>query len=381
MKKLLFLLSLSLFLVSCGDKNGFTIKGYYASAPDNTVVYISRYMVSGIDDLLVPFDSAVVRRGKFEFKGVCDKSEVCFVSSSRVVDGSYVVLEPGVVTFDMAERTSRGGTILNDKMNRFLNEKEKVIALRGMCASGILETIASTEEMRDSIVMMASLAGEIFDLYVAKQFNEDSANAFGHFVLTQSVGFASPEVLQSLFERVPENMHDKIYELKKKHVDTALEYNTLSQQYLNAADKALMETAVGKKFLDFELNNIYGGKVLFSDLLLSGNHSVLIFWGSWDKVACDFLKDACSLCVQYEKNGVNLVSVSLDSSVDKCVDFVSGIEGTALHLCNPRGGSAEVASGYGVSALPHALLINRQGTILLRTNSIKDIESKLKELY
>ena len=381
MRKLLYIFSLCVLFVSCDDKNNFTVKGVYGSAPDNTVVYISRYMVSDINEMLVPFDSAVVKNGKFEFEGVCENAEVCFVSSSRVLDGGYLVVEPGVVAFDMAERTSRGGTALNDKMNHFLNEKERIIALRGMCAPGIIETLSPTKELRDSVVMMASLAGKVFDLYVANQFKEDYKNAFGHFLLTQSVGFATSEMLQALFEKLPEGMHDKIYDLKKKQLDAVLGEEDVAQQYIEMADKAAQETAVGKKFIDFELNDIKGGKVLFSDILHSNNYAVLLFWGTWDKNACDFLTDACEQCSKYEDKGCRLVTVSLDSSVEKSLDFVSSIPGSAIHLCNPKGGSAEVASAYGITSLPHALLINGRGTILLRTNSIKDIESKLKELY
>lgn len=380
MKRIAYLLVLFLAVVSCGDRNGYTVKGVYGSAPDNTLVYISRYMASDINDLLVPFDSAVVRNGKFRFKGVGDGAEVCFVSSSQVVDGNYIILEPGVIDFDMTERSVRGGTELNDGLERFLNEKERFIALRGMCAPGILETIAPDKEMRDSIVMMASLAGKVFDLYVVNNFQENAGNVLGHFILTQSVGFVSPDVLSGLFDKVPGHLRDKIYELKKKQNTNLLNRGEMTRQYLADADRAAQETAVGKKYIDFEMNNVFGGKVLFSDVATECDYTVMLFWGSWDEKASGFMRNVESLRGIYEKNRLGLVTISLDSSVEECVAAVSVKDGSVIHLCNPDGGSAEVASGYGVTTLPYALLVNRNGTILLRTSSMNDIESKLKEL-
>ncbi len=380
MKNIVCLLAMLFVAVSCGENNRFAVKGVYESASDNTVMYMSRYMVSGIDDILVSFDSAVVRNGKFEFNGVCAQPQVCFVSSSMVVDGNYIVLEPGTVDFDMAERSVRGGTELNDKMERFLKEKERVIALRGMCAPGVLEAIAPAKEMRDSLIMIADLAGKVFDLYVMKNFEENATNVLGHFMLTQSVGVASPDVLDALFASVPESMRDKMYEIKEKQVKAALEQKKQTAQYVVNAEASAMETAVGKKYIDFELNNVLGEKVLFSNEVKSCDYIVMLFWGSWNESAIVFLKDVESLRSKYDKRKLGLVTISLDSSVDKCLEAVSVKDNSVVHLCNPAGGSAEVASGYGVVGVPYALLINRNGTILLRTSSMKDIESKLKEI-
>ena len=381
MKRIVYLSVLFLGVVSCGDRNGYTVKGVYDSAPDNTVVYMSRYMVSEINDMLVPFDSAVVRNGRFAFKGTCEKAEVCFVSSSKVVDGGYVVIEPGVIDFDMTARGVRGGTELNGRMNRFLNEKERLIALRGMCEPAILDVIAPTEEMRDSVVLMASLAGKVFDLYVSNSFHDNAGNGVGHFILTQSVGFASPYMLSELFEKVPMSFRDKIYELKKKYNNNIIEREKKAQQYIVEAAGAAVETAVGKKYIDFELNGLSGGKVLFSDVVTSCDYTLLLFWGAWDDNASAFMRSFEALRGVFGSNELGLVTISLDASVDNCAGAVSVTDGSVIHLCNPAGGSAEVASGYGVTGLPYALLVNRKGTILLRTNSIKDIESKLQELF
>lgn len=381
MKKIAYLLALIMAVLSCSDGNRYTVKGVYGYAPDNTVVYISRYMASDINELLVSFDSTVVKKGKFEFKGVCEKTEVCFVSSSQVVDGNYIVIEPGTIDFDMAERSSRGGTELNDKMERFLKEKEKVIALRGMCTPGIIDAVASTKEMRDSLIMIADLAGKVFDLYVVNQFNENADNVMGHFILTQSVGFASSEKLSELFDKVPGHLHDKIYELKKRQNSNIMEREKMTQQYVSNAADAAMETAVGKKYIDFEMNNVFGGKVLFSNIVSSADYTVLLFWGAWDETAVSFMKDLESLRSEYDKKQLGLVTISLDSSVDNCTAAVGVVDSSVIHLCNPAGGSAEVASGYGVTGLPYALLVNRDGTILLRTSSMKDVKIKLKELF
>ena len=377
MRSFFYLLLLSFLLLSCNDNSRYVVKGVFRSAPDSTVVYMSRYMASDIDDMLVPIDSAVVKKGKFKFKGVCEKPEVCFISSSSIIDGGYIMLEPGTIRFNMLERTSRGGTLLNDKMERFLNEKEKVIALRGMCAPGILDAIASSDAMRDSIVMIASLAGKVFDLYVADSFEKEQSNELKHFMLTQSVGLVSPEIMLDAFESLPECMHDKIFELKRKQLDGIMEQEGVARRYKHAAEEAVRETAVGKRMVDFELDDLSGDKVLFSDVVTMNNYTVLLFWATWEKEAVAFLRDVELICEKYKGGSVGVVAVSLDGSVEECLPYIAEKDCPTIHLCNPKGGSAEVASAYGVTELPYALLINKHGTIILRTSSVSDIEKRL----
>ena len=52
-----------------------------------------------------------------------------------------------------------------------------------------------------------------------------------------------------------------------------------------------------------------------------------------------------------------------------------------VQLCNPVGGSAEVAAAYGITELPTAVLVNNRGTIISRLSTVDDILKKFEELF
>lgn len=379
MKRSVFALLATVLLAACGNGNGYVIEGRYDAAPDGTVMYMSRYLVDDIEDVLEPVDSAIVKNGRFVFEGPSEDMEVCFISSSRVVDGGFVVVEPGNIGLDMSERTRRGGTENNDVLERFLNEKEKLIAIRSMSNPDILDAIAHDEEVRDSVYLMVKLSGVVFDMYVSKVINENIGNALGHFCLTQSVGLASPEVLYPLFQLLPESFHDKLYEGKLSQLSSGVDTGKAARMYMANADNAARETAVGREAVNFELDDIHGGKVLFSDIVKKNRYTILLFWASWSDGAMSAIRELENVCGGYK--GLGIVAVSLDSSIDECRNAADSSGLQAVYLCNPSGGSPEVASAYGVTGLPAMLVVNSKGTIISRTEYVQDIDKKLKEVF
>lgn len=377
--KNLLLFFVTVLLVSCAHENGYTLKGEYPAAKDGTVVYLSEYMVFDLDDMLVPVDSAVVEGGKFSFKGVADGFDVCFLSSSKVVDGGFVVLEKGDVAFTF-DGAKCGGTLWNKEVSRFMHEREKVLNIKKLASPAMQKRMLLDPEMFDSINELAVYASRIFDSYAVGLIRKNVNNKLGHFFLTQSAGAVSPGRLLPLFPLIPNEFRDKLYDGKKMQVEAEMEEGLDVAKYAMGAQEVAKETAVGKCYRNFELDDIAGGKVLFSDKVAAGRYTILLFWAAWDSRSVEFLKELAATCSGYSGKGLNVVTVSLDDNVGDCAAVVnsSGIAGA--HLCNPLKGSAELASAYGVCELPLCLVINNKGVIISRTSSVDDVKSKLAEI-
>ena len=101
--------------INGGNDAVCTINGRYASAPDGTMLYMTP-----IDDILAPVDSAVVENGCFTFTSSDTALVVRYISSQQVIDGGYIVLEPGVVNVDFAADVFASGTPKNERLNRFM---------------------------------------------------------------------------------------------------------------------------------------------------------------------------------------------------------------------------------------------------------------------
>ena len=95
MKRILFWLVLTAALVSCG-KTAYTIDGIFTT-DDGTEVYLID--LDRGDTLAV----TTVQNGRFSFTG--DVKEPCFVYVGREKTRVSLILEPGIVTADIDERT------------------------------------------------------------------------------------------------------------------------------------------------------------------------------------------------------------------------------------------------------------------------------------
>ena len=152
MRSIIFCLSLFCIL-ACGNRNSYTIEGRYNSAADGTMLYLTAF-----DDILAVIDSTEVEDGRFVFEGVCDTLSVCYISSSQVIDGGFVVLEPGEISFGMGNGTACSGTPLNNAVARFLHERDRLADVRTMVSPAMMDKMNLEKHMTDSLRSVAALA-------------------------------------------------------------------------------------------------------------------------------------------------------------------------------------------------------------------------------
>ena len=377
MKRIVSLLLLASLLFSCSrDVELCTINGRYPSAPDGTVLY-----VTPVDDILSPLDSAMVKSGKFAFSLPGAARQVCFISSQSVLDGNYLVVEPGVLSVDFAADVFARGTAGNDRLGRFMAEKEKIVNLRRMCGPTVVDMFGLDEAMCDSLRDLTAVAGTIFEAYALKEIRENIDAPVGCFYLAQSVGVVSSARLLPLFDRVPPEYRDKLYDAVRKRVETELGNAAVAGKYIDGISENLVATAVGKRFQNFELDNVNGGKLLLSDEVFANRYTLVLFWGSWQSGVEEQLAVLSADYGRYMNKGLQIVGVSLDESAATCKAFADRLQLAWPQLCNPTGGSAEVAAAYGVTELPAAVLVNKKGTVIARMSTIEDVLKKFEELF
>ena len=376
MKKIFYLLLLCLAFSCSKDENACTIYGRYASAPDGTVLY-----VTPIDDILSPLDSAVVKGGKFKLVLDGAPRSVHFVSSQQVIDGGFFVVEPGVVNVDFTGEKFVGGTPANECIGRFMTEKNKIINLRRMVSPEAVDMLGVDDVILDSIKYLVDIAGNVFESYALKQIRENIESHVGYFCLVQSVGVVSSARLLPMFALVPDEYRDSLYNVMRGRIETQIRNMEVAELYVNDTTESLEATAVGKKFQNFELNNINGGKVLLSDEVLANRYTLVLFWATWQEGFKEQLSVLSKAYGKNRSNGLQIVGVSLDGSVEECKAAVDELGLEWVQLCNPAGGSAEVAAAYGITELPSAVLVNKRGTIISRLATIDDVLKKFEELF
>ena len=187
--------------------------------------------------------------------------------------------------------------------------------------------------------------------------------------------------LLPLLDKVPDEFRDRLYDAMRNRVESDVRDAAMAEKYLNDIWKSLEATAVGKKFQDFELDDLNGGKVLLSDEVFANKYTLLLFWAGWQDGVKEQLRVLAESYGKYNANGLQIVGVSLDGDVASCRAVVEELDIAWIQLCNPAGGSAEVAAAYGITELPAAALINNRGTIISRMATVEDMVKKFEELF
>lgn len=358
-----FLLLIVLFIASCsGDK--YRIKGSYEGAADGTKLYIT-----AIDEFFTPIDSAVVRDGLFSFSGKADTPVVRMLISSVELDGGPIVIENGRTDVILGNGMRRGGSTLNKQLQHFYDKRD----VMGRRMESIIDFINGTPSMtasqRDSIQLCVAAAKADFVEMLQRTIGGNMDNALGAFLLTQSEDYFSPDEIYSLMSMVPRHLHDKLFVAMYERVKDE------ASRKMRA-----MATSVGGTYINFELPDADGNKVLLSDIITKNRYTLLDFWASWCAPCRQEMPVIRKIYNDYKKSGVAVVSLSVDSSIEEWKEGISSLGMQWVQLCDVAGGSAEVASAYGVERIPTLILIDSEGKIIMRGEPAVRVAERLSEL-
>ena len=84
---------------------------------------------------------------------------------------------------------------------------------------------------------------------------------------------------------------------------------------------------------------------------------------------------------QYNSKGFEIFSVSLDKDLERWKGAIAQDQlEWPNHVCDLKGWSNEAARAYGVSSIPHAVLIDQEGTIVATHLRGGALVAKLQEL-
>lgn len=350
-------------LAACGN-SGYEINGNYPSAADGTMVYLAN-----LDADFTRIDSAVVKNGLFTFAGRQDTPVVRMILSSMALDGGPVVVENGNIDVQIKNGLRRKGTALNNDMQRFFSERTKMARGIELVGNYLVANKTLTDAQRDSLQNVVAEARASFVSMLQKTIGDNINNSLGAFLLTQSEEYFTPQELHSIMSSVPENLRDERFNAMYARVKVD------AQSTMRA-----FATAVGCPYINFELPDADGKLVLFSNIVNGNKYTLLDFWASWCIPCRQEAPVLKQIAADYGKRGVALVSVSLDSSTEEWKEGIASLGLGWTQLCNPSGGSAEVAAAYGVTSIPMLLLIDSDGKIVMRGEPAYRVAQQLGEL-
>ena len=309
MKRILFWLVLTAALVSCG-KTAYTIDGIFTT-DDGTEVYLID--LDRGDTLAV----TSVQNGRFSFTG--DVKEPCFVYVGREKTRVSLILEPGIVTADIDERTT-GGTPMTDAYNAF---HKRFYAYK-----------------RDQRAEKAALTDSVV------KANPD--NLLGAVAL-EDLAHADTSAFLALYRQTVTDRVRDFYLVR-------MAYDAIELQN---------QTAPGRMFTDYTVvgGNPDGTDVKLSDYVGQGKYILLDHWASWCgpcKAEMPYIKKTWEA---FAGDRFDVVSVAVSDKRDDTVAALAKLDMPWHQILDAQ----KIPSAlYGVNAIPHLILFAPDGTILKR---------------
>jgi peroxiredoxin len=138
-------------------------------------------------------------------------------------------------------------------------------------------------------------------------------------------------------------------------------------------------SAIGTMAADFTQHDTSDSPVKLSDL--RGKYVLLDFWASWCGPCRAENPNVVKAYAKYHSKGFEILAVSLDSKKEAWLKAIQDDKLTWKHVCDLKGWHNEVATLYGIRAVPENLLIDPTGKIIAKKLRGETLENKLAEIF
>lgn len=333
MRKLLLISAVALFAFSCGEKktDGFAIKG-------STNTFAGKIYLQVLEGKTpVSIDSTVVADGTFAFNGKIEMPMAAQLADSTGKNLVWFYLENSdiVIAVDSASKPMLkvSGSSEDSLYRQF---------------TAIMDTVTTESGYN------AATSG-----FVAQHPNSVAA-AYVLFRLMSPM--LSAEQMRAEYAKF----------------DTTIQKSVYLKKVVEKAD-LLDKTAVGTKFVDFELPNTDGVMVKLSDIAGKENWVLLDFWASWCGPCRRENPNVVKAFKEFGKKGFTVFGVSLDKKKEAWIEAIAkdGLDWT--NVSDLKFWECEPAKMYGVGSIPSNVLIAPDGTIAARNLTGETLITFLQE--
>lgn len=371
LKLLSVLFAGALLVGACKQKPAYKVSGTVANPVfEGAKVYLLHGVWSTDNSRM---DSTVVSHGKYEFEGAVVEPECGRIAIMHPEDWQKSVhiplavenVEIKVVTDD-EEWTVVTGSAFNDAYQEYAEAKrEPERKLREISNAFYAKRDAGTltpEEEQQTLRQRNELLREVRNLefdYVKRNINNpafwnDIYNCAATSSLEQQKALIAGANARTKELDVVKGIQERIDRLER--------------------------TAVGQKFTDLKMSDPDGKEVALSDFAGKGKYILIDFWASWCGPCRAELPNVKAVYDKYKTKGFDIVGVSFDSKHEAWVKAIEDEQLPWHHMSDLKGWDSEGASQYGITGIPHTVLLDPEGKIIARGLYGEGLQQKLAEL-
>lgn len=369
MKKLILFLSvIAILATSCGQKDAFTINGTLPNGQyDGQLVFLQTMDSTWNTRTLVTIDTAEVRDGKFVFKGLALQGpSIHFIALDQAPDflqrPTLLVVEPGTIEISLDTMATVKGTAINNAYQAYMAKPQAFYKEMNAMYEQVMADTANTELKKEFETKVEAGQKEL-NTALYDFIKGNMGNQVGAFFLSMSSYNLELDQLNGLMA-----------ELKP-------EYKSM-ERFTKLAERLerMNATAVGKQFTDVKSLTPEGKEIALSDYAGKGKYVLIDFWASWCGPCIQEMPNVKKAYAQYKDKGFEIVAISLDGEADAWKQSIKDLGITWPQMSDLKAWDSEAAKLYGVSGIPHTILLDKDGKILeknLRGEKISETLAKL----
>lgn len=374
MKKIVLLLITASLFVACNKlaDNEFIISGTVDGIADGKLAVLESLDENGMG--VKPTDTAIIKNGKFEFKGTTTEPELRFIQFDSVQGKVVFVIENGEISIkaykDSINKSVIGGTFNNEQFAIYNKEQNIIQKKIADYRTNNKEKMESAMQSNDTLTMNSLRDGFVklndeFKNYNIK-FAEKNPKAFISVLMIQNMLMQPGSDFEKL-EKTFNNLDKTIKDTKPGKSVGELISNRSSAE-------------IGKSAPEFSAPNPEGKIVSLKESL--GKVTIIDFWASWCGPCRKENPSVVALYNELHDQGLNIIGVSLDKEGDtqKWKDAITADKLTWPQVSNLKYWNEPIAKKYNVQSIPATFILDSTGKIVARDLRGEELKAKVIEL-
>ena len=382
MKKILFLICLTIAILSCKHlaEGEYVISGKIKGMKTG-VVYLEKQSPMGMG--VVAIDTVKIVDGKFEIKGKTDEPAIHFIHVDKVNGKVPFILEGGSITVEVDKdsifKSKLSGTYSNDEFSKFNEESSKIQKkLKKPIEDFQAKNMAKINEAQknNDTVALNGFKKEYDNLQ--KEMTTYTFN----YPKDHPKSFISVLIVQAMFGN--KDFKDADIEKAFNALDASLKKTKPGKAIKENLDKSKKQTQakesikIGAVAPDFKAPNPEGKVISLKESL--GKVTLIDFWASWCKPCRAENPNVVAIYNELHSKGLNIISVSLDDDAAKWKEAIAKDKLVWNQISNLKEKKDNIAEQYGVMQIPTTYLLDVSGKIVAKDLRGEELKAKIKEL-
>ncbi len=363
MKHFLLISLSALLLWSCGNKNQFSITGKVEPAMDGKMV-----LYGFKEGQPVPVDTTTIEKGKFTFQGEVEIAEIRLLAIEGQNNfAAQLFIEPAKISMtvypDSFETNVIKGSKSQDIFQKYIDEmitfSEKAEGLKSRFAQA--QATTNQEEMA-AVQYEYETMIENNMLFARNFVKEYKSSPVAAYVYMQT--FLQEDQIEAI-----DSMLEVFKPIEKS------EFITVIKDYA----EQIRPFSKGAIAPDFTLAKADGSSFTLSSL--KGKYVLVDFWASWCKPCMVDMPNVIELYKTYKDKGFEIVGVSLDREKEAWLNTIKTPGMEWIHVWDMDGDvQGGVATKFGVTGIPHTVLLDKEGKIIEINLRSEGLQAKLSQL-